>query len=378
MSRLFSISLEPVPNEQLLPALRGRHRSTFHEPVSIGSNRVPAPFEPDSKLFFENLWDLAASISTRLKTMYGEDKAAMSPAPPMSGTASGLDAEPKRTVLLAQVTEDLVGDCAMLRRALEQHPSLRILPDGDYPQGGEAFREAFRADLAESDFVVQLLSSISGRAPRDLPEGYVRSQANEAANGGAELLQWRRSDLQLAQIADADYRALLQRQTVIASTLPSFIDEVIKKVTAPPPAPAVRDGAARSFVFVNADKRDLVPAKQCAEELASECDYVLPPEEDEQKGASVQEDLNTYLASCNAVLLVQGSSDSGWIRGQLLQALKIRGRDIRGAVLHGPPNGKRPINMKIQGIEELDCSADGGTGWRFDRVHEFVGKAQRT
>jgi hypothetical protein len=380
LSRLFTIAIEPLSEEQVLPPLRERHRSIFHDLVKEGSSRIPAPFEPDGKIFFEKLWDLAVSISARLNAMRKAE--GLAPVRTGSGTeADGRDAAPARTVLLAQVTEDLDNDLAALRRALEQHKSLRILPEMNYPQGGDAFRSAFRADLAEADGVIQLLSAIPGRAPRDLPEGYVRCQTEEAERAGVKILQWRRSDLQLADVGDPAYRALLQRPTVMASTLPAFIKDAIEQLTAPEPAaPPGADGQSQCMIFVNADRGDLGPAMQCGDALAGECDVILPPEEDEEKGASVQEELNGYLAECDAMLFVQGKSGPKWVRNQLTQALKIRGlnkRRIIGAVLHGPPNGKRPINMRIRGVEELDCTSDDGAGWKFDGVHDVVVKAQR-
>jgi len=379
-SRLFMIELEPVSTKDRWPALQGRPRCAFHHEVKTGSSSVPAPLEPDSKLFFQPLWDLATSIAARLKALPDAEPApatfspfvALPPSvPPMAAT---------RTVLLAQVTEDLASDYASLRRALEQFPSVRLLPSDGYPQAGDRFREAFRADLAEADFVLQLLSTTPGRTPPDLPIGYVRCQAEDAEAAAAQLIQWRRSDLRLADVEDETYRALLQRPTVIASTFPSFLKYVIDQVTAPiEPVAARPDNDGRGLVFVNADKRDLAPAKQCGTLLADEFNVILPPEEEEEKGESVQEALNAQLESCDAMLLFQGSSGAGWVRAQLFQAMKIRGwkRRLPGAVLHGPPNGRRPINMLIQGVEELDCTSEDGAGWRFDAVREFVSKTHR-
>lgn len=372
-SRLFVISAEPVSNDQLLLPLRERHRSIFHDPFDQGSSRLPPPFEPDSKRFFECLWDLAVSMGSRLNTLdegmsnVGDPAARRTPHVP-SGA-------PQKTVLLCQTTEDLEGELASLRRALGQQPSLRVLPEHTYPQSAAEFRSAYKLDLAQSDFVVQLLSPVRGRTLPDLPEGYVRFQAEEAKRSKVSLLQWRRSDVLLENVIEADHRELLEGETVTACTLPTFVKDLIENLTAPALKAVNVDNGARSIVFVNADKADLPAAMQCGSALAKDFDVILPPTEDEEKGASVQDEFNNCLTAADAIFLIQGSSGANWVRSQLTQALKVRSlkhREIVGAVLHGPPKGKRPINMLIKGVEELDCTSEDGTGWRFDGIERVI------
>jgi hypothetical protein len=391
-SRLFVVAAEPVESDRMLAAIRARHRALFHEPFEQGSNRIPMPLAPDNKRFFEGIWDLAVSIANRLRALRElEDGGA--PAPPFRIASLPLNQSPVAapaqaranpvvvgpTILLAQVTEDLDPDLLALRRALEQIPSLRVLPNDDFPQSGSNFKESFRANLESADFVVQLLSSVKGRTSADFPDGYVRFQADSALQSGVKLMQWRRADLVLANVADAGHRALLQLPTVTASTLPAFIADVIGKVSAPPAQPSQAVPNDRYVVFVGADMVDLDAARVCGQKLADKCDIILPPQDDEGHGPSVQEELNTVLAECDAMLFVSGESGSRWVRGQLTQALKIRSvkkRPIVGAVLHGPPNGKRPINMLIRGIEEIDCTGEDGRTWSFSDVERLVAKVQ--
>jgi hypothetical protein len=81
-----------------------------------------------------------------------------------------------KTVLLAQVTEDLELEGEELRSYLEQY-EFNVLPIETYPQGAETFSQAFTADAARADLIVQLLGQSEGRIPKDLSVSYPRFQA---------------------------------------------------------------------------------------------------------------------------------------------------------------------------------------------------------
>ena len=376
--RLFAIAVEPVPDSDLLMPLRERHRSSFHEPLDVNNPRLPAPFEPGTKEFFAKLWDLADSISAHIASARMNETASSqefeTPIKPKNATEHHI--VPNRTVLLCRETEDLEGEMSTLRRALSQLPTVSLLPEVVLTQNAEEFRAALQASVAKADLVVQLLSPLRGRISADIPEGYVRFQNDVALENKSRLLQWRRSDLSLEQVGEASHRALLQSETVIASTLTSFVKEVIDQLTKPLPSDKrAVGGTSRSIVFVNADKPDIDAALKCGTALSSTFDVILPPIEDEERGVSIQEELNNCLAAADAVLLMQGLSGPNWVRGQLTQALKIRSvskREIVGAVLHGPPKGKRPINMLIRGINELDCTSIDGAEWSFEGIESLL------
>jgi TIR domain len=376
--RLFAIAVEPVPDSDLLKPLRGRHRSSFHEPTDENNPRLPAPFEPGTTAFFRKLWDLADVIAAQIISTRMSETSLGSGFEVLEKPKTGIEQSglPSRTVLLCQETEDLEGEMSTLRRALTQVPTIKLLSAIAVPQNSEEFQTAFRSNVDKADLVVQLLGPLRGRISDGMPEGYVRFQANVAHESKSKLMQWRRSDVLLENVGEASHRALLQSETVIASTLTSFVKEVIDQLTAPPPSQKQAvEGPSRSIVFVNADKSDLDAALKCGTALSSGFDVILPPMEDEERSVSVQEELNNCLAAADAVLLMQGLSGPNWVRSQLTQALKIRSvskREIVGAVLHGPPKGKRSINMLIKGIKELDCTSADGTEWSFEGIENVL------
>ena len=71
------------------------------------------------------------------------------------------------TILLAQVTNDLYDERDQVVAYLSQFGA-KILPEGDYKQGGPEFAEAFKADLAQAGLFVQLLGPYRSNRPPDL------------------------------------------------------------------------------------------------------------------------------------------------------------------------------------------------------------------
>ena len=98
------------------------------------------------------------------------------------GGAAALDPRPRRpkpadvkgplsgeTILLAQVTNDLYDERDQVLAYLQQFGA-KVLPEGDYKQGGPEFAEAFKADLAQAGLFVQLLGPYRSNRPPDLKD----------------------------------------------------------------------------------------------------------------------------------------------------------------------------------------------------------------
>ena len=86
-------------------------------------------------------------------------------------------------MLLTQTTDDLEFEREGVARFLAQ-ADVRVLPEGDLPQGGAEFAAAYARDLHSADLVVQLLSQAAGRAPADMPGGYQHHQQSAAVEAG--------------------------------------------------------------------------------------------------------------------------------------------------------------------------------------------------
>lgn len=358
--RLFSVEVLPLDGGQdYPPPLQGRKRMEFwyrDEPRS----RTPMPLSPthDAAKFTNRVGDLAEQIRGELKTL----RAALASAKDVGATAerssAGLGVAPAetRTVLLAQVTEDLAEEREDVRRHLEQF-GVQVLPADDYPQGGEAFRAAVTADLARADLFVQLLSGVAGRAPPDLPEGYLRAQLALAEARGAAVMQWRHPDLDTGRLASAQQRALLGGVHVMAVGLEAFKAEVQQRLSKRSPAPKA---PRSSLVFINADRDDLPIAKALQGEFSRNAFPVAVPS---LSGAAedVRADLEENLVDCDALVLVYGQASPVWVRGQLRLFNRVR-RARRPeepprvlAIFTGPPSEKEDIGFDLPDARRIDC-----------------------
>jgi hypothetical protein len=377
LGRLFVIASKPLPEKEVrLEGLKGRPIKPFHE--HNVDKRKALPFHPESLEFERGIYELAVVMAEKLDKMLVGDEHA-------SAATQALEGK-RRTILLAHVTDDLerahrqVAD-ELTQQCLEH--DVVLLSGADYPLGGEAFKQAFAEDLARADLVVQLLGDTLGKRPRDLPEGYVLTQARVAASRpGVKLMQWRRSNIDPQLIDDPELRELLQGETVTASTLSAFREALIEWVRTPPPKPAAEsDAPCGAQVFINAEKADLPAALACREAVSDLCASVwVPPQGDPEK-ASIQEEFNSLLADCDSLLFLNGDVEPVWVSKQMRQAVKTRASNrlsLRGAVCNGPPAGKPQIHGIVRGIEMLECSTPDGSGWSFEPVREFVKKLTDT
>src|SRR5262249_23212395 len=88
-----------------------------------------------------------------------------------------------KAVLLAQTTDDLYDERERVRGYLDQY-GIKVLPENDYPQGGQEFAAAFDADVARSALFVQLLGNFGSRKPPDLSQTYAQYQYEAAKGAG--------------------------------------------------------------------------------------------------------------------------------------------------------------------------------------------------
>lgn len=370
--RLFVIASKPLPeNEIRLEGLKGRPIKAFYDCPS-GEKLRAMPFHPDSREFEDGIYSLAAAMATKLDAMVADTESAV------SATAPAIKKE--RTILLAQVTDDLDNELRAVAAELEQHcleHDVTILSGSDYPLGGDAFQQAFADDLARADLVVQLLSDTLGKRPRDLPEGYVVAQAKAAAQQrGVALMQWRRSNLDPQRIEDTALRTLLQGEAVMASTLSAFKDVLIEWIRKPAEE-AAPDAPNGVQVFINAEKTDWEAALACREAVSDLCAAVWFPPEGSPDKASVQDEYNSLFAECDSLLFLNGDVEAMWVSKQMRQAIKTRASNrlsVQGAICNGPPAGKPAIHGVARGIEMLECRTDDGADWRFEPIRDYVKK----
>jgi hypothetical protein len=275
-------------------------------------------------------------------------------------------------VLLAQVTDDLEEEREQVRRYLQQF-GVTVLPERTYPQGGSEFQTAFTHDLAQADMFVQLLGSVSGKLPPDLPEGYTRFQLDAARSRSLALLQWRRPDLNPESVTNAPYRALLTAETVIASGLESFKAEVLRQARA---VPVLHREPPSSLVFINADRSDLPIAKAIQSEFSRHRMPTVVPTI-EGPAEEVRADLEENLIDCDAFVLVYGDTTPLWIRGQLRLYNKIKSKRSAPprvlAIYTGPPPDKADIGFNLPDVRLIDCRETGG----LEALHALIEELRR-
>jgi hypothetical protein len=374
LSRIFMIEVLPLNSGEQYPSpLDESIRVEFWKMSGPRQIQIPLSLHADRDEFSTKVHTLAADIGKKLfalrllPTPNPESPAGRTTA--LSG--NGGPDQPgrgRKTVLLAQTTEDVDDEVDQLRSFLLQYgDEITLLPRSGYPQGGEAFKAAFRSDLTQADLFVQLLGKRVGRLPPDLPEGYTCFQANAAKSSNVALLQWRRPDLDPESVADSAYKSMLQSETVIASGLEAFKLQVLKEIRKG--KEKVRP-ARSSTVFINADDKDLDIAKEIERDcLKNALTAILP-----MNGPSseiIRKDLAENLIDCDMLIFIYGNTTQDWIRGQLRFFNKVKPKRESApkllAICSGPPP-KPDIGINFPDAHVIDCPS----GWNLEPIRKLI------
>jgi hypothetical protein len=352
--RLFAVQILPYPDDDPgIDVLRSKIAKKFW--YTTASGNTPAPLFPSSddkaNQYIDLVGDLAEALSASLRPL-GAQKAA--PA------AAGL---PLGTVLLAQVTDDLVNAREAVRRYLAQF-GVRVVPeaDVDYPTDASAFDAAFLADAGSAALVVQLLSEWPGRRP----DRFVGRQCALAATAGKPLAQWRSPALLLDKVEDAEQRKLLDGATVLVDNLDNFNASVIASLRAlaqPKPAPgaAARDPASvGDLIFINAHESDMDLARSWSELLQRNGRTPSLPVLNGPSATALREDLKDNMKDCDSLLLLYGRSSNLWVRSQLRLFTQVKARreaPLRSLLLcNAPPEPKDPVEMYLPELKEVSAA----------------------
>lgn len=346
---VFVVEREPVDDNARPEELR---EQGFPFWVKDAGRKVPHILgvpKPEDQ-YYDRIDELCFEVRDELRRLRSEAEHGGAPKPP--GT-------PRPLVFLAQVTDDLEGVRNGVRRYLSQ-AGVDVLPDTWYSQDPKAFKEAVQRDLARCDVFVQLLSEFSGKKPPDLPQGYSRLQLQLAESAGKPVMQWRRPDLDVRALEDADQRELLDHQTVRAEGIEEFKRDLrafIFEKPAPKPAQSLS-----AFVFVDMDTTDRPLAEQVCE-ILYRCgiDYVLPTLTDDP--AKNREDLEGNLRTCDAVIVIYGGTTGSWVKSQLLQCRKTlaeREDPLSAlALFAGPPDEPNKLDrlgLRLHDLQVINCA----------------------
>ncbi|MCB1895069.1 MAG: toll/interleukin-1 receptor domain-containing protein [Zoogloeaceae bacterium] len=357
--RLFVIEMSPLDSlGDYPPPIDTKPRAKFwHRPTA--ESRVPLPLDPqiDPQLYTQRLLDFAEHVRKRLLALHQQSHIAPAPPAREDSPAKG-NGDPNRcTVLLAQATDELEFEREQVKSYLQQM-NVSVLPEGDYPQGGASFKQAFAADLARADLFVQLLGKAAGRKPPDLPDGYIQTQFALASAAGRSMMLWRHPELDVDQIGDPAQRRLLTSESVIASGLEAFKTEIVRSIKM---LRASKAPAPSSLVYLGAERSDIEVARQLSEALkAHRFPVVLPTFEGSSE--EIRQDLEENLMESDTLVFVYGSAPTTWIRGNLRRLHKLMAQrekpPRRVAIFTAPPPKAGDIGVSFPYLETIDSSGD--------------------
>ena len=352
--RVYAIEHSPLDSNDEYPAtLRELKRMAFWQ--KHPEREIPVTMASGSDIYLQTLFDLAEQIRKQLKKMREEQKAA-SAAPklilPIVDPAPVRLPGAGRTVLLAQVTDDLDEEREQVRRYVEQY-GITVLPEGTYTQGGADFATALEADLARADAFVQLLGRTHAKRPPDMPLGYDRLQFEMATTRGLPIMQWLRPDLDPTTVTDPQHARLLSGEHVMRIGLEAFKADIVKRVGKPPAPPP----SLEQFIFINAEASDLKLAEDLRQQFKGANLTAAVPV---LQGSSedVRLDLEENIVECDALVMVYGETTPVWVRGQLRLYSKLKHRRKEPlktlAIYVGPPESKPDIGMDLPEIRRID------------------------
>jgi hypothetical protein len=360
-ARIFAVELLPPLGEY--PALlRDLKRTQFWwKDEKRGSAPRKSTPKNESRLYADNLDDIAYLIAKQLREMQAAATKAQQAPIVLAAQGAVAGAGSGKAVLLAEVTDDLRRTRRQVREYLEQY-QYNVLPKQDYPEAAEAFAEAFRADLAQAEIFVQLLSEV--RSPLDMKKDNAEQasrgqfQYDEAVRKGVTCLQWRGPDVDPNVVTHHD-KTLLAGPLVLAMGLQEFWKEIKKTLDRPAPAP-VKVQKANDFVFINVDRSDHQLSDELLKMFEGNPDMLAMEPLFEGTPDQILEDLEANLKDCAGLLLVYGNSAPPWVRAQLRRYSKLeKSRDEPPhfkTLLIGPPAPKSDRDIgSAGGFTKIDC-----------------------
>jgi hypothetical protein len=341
--RLIAIECRPVGDYENLP---DRLRKISVKPFFIQDPGEAAsrPLSPkqDTRAWMNRMEALTKDIAALLeKIKTGKSQNVQGPKPV------------KRTVLLAQTTDDMSDECEDVRRYLTQAGHTVLPAQNYYPQGGEEFKTAFRSDLGQADLYVQLLGLKKARRDPALPEGYTRFQfeaAKEAARVRPKLKTfiWRPANINIDEVKHED-AGILRESTVTAMTLESFKKEVESSIE--------RSGnGANSTIVINAAPNDQEIAGAVSDECSLQGFTAFMPSSERSAEKSFQQ-----VKGCSAYFLVFGKADEDWAIRQGVLFSKISAELSEAdlpkmvAIIDGPPEEKSPPPIRLPHSSVINC-----------------------
>jgi hypothetical protein len=374
VDRIFAVELLPPIGGDYPLQLRDLKRKRFWwKDEKEGS--APRKYTPKykSETYTEYVDDVAYLIAKRLRDLNPQD----APQRVSSSSIAG------KTVLLAEVTDDLRRTCRQIRNHLEQY-DVNVLPKQDYPEIGPEFLKVFNDDLAQADVFVQLLSEVrSSKSPEFKKEGdsdpksQGQYQYDAAKLRGIPVLQWRSPEIDASAVTHWDQH-LLAGPHVLAMGLGEFLKEIKKTLDRPASKFDASKEQQGEILFIDADRSDKELADKLVEAFEGNAEWMAVEPLFEGPADQILEDLEENLKECTALLLVYGNSTPPWVRAQLRRYNKVeksRKEPLRlMTIVLGPPAPKTERDLGASGrFTKLDCQ----NGFTTEHLHRILAELHR-
>jgi hypothetical protein len=269
---------------------------------------------------------------------------------------------PRATIFLAEVTDDLNEQRDQVKRYLEQQ-NIKVVPSAQYLfQGNNAtedLRQAIEKDLLKSVLFVQLLSQVNPHRPPGMSTP--RLQYESAKNIGLSILHWSHLQLDLTTITDSAQKAFLNSVQPMESSLEEFKQYIISQLEKVVRQKRLDTKPKDSFVFINivpedkniADEIGLILAQQGIGFAISLFDNELSSEQKRE----IDED-NLQLS--HATIMLCDKELKYWAIKELQRCLKMQNRRDSAltviALFNKSPSKELVLGMRLPNMRFFDCA----------------------
>ncbi len=261
-SRVFLVQLDEIPRVEWPQTFADNIGYLFYhkDPVEGLVTRLADP-TPDAgeKAYWTVLNKLRTELAYKLEQLAQAPimPPFVPPEPPRNG---------RKTVFLAETTQALMVDReAVAAFLLDQ--GYDSCPTRFYSRDPTAFARAMDSDLARAALFVQLLGEDCSVRTDELQQGYEGLQLERARALGRAILRWRRKDLAVENVRDAQHRQFLQDVDVMAMDLEEFKTEIVRELRRYEVKEELTQPNGATFVLINASPQDLRVADAIGNDL---------------------------------------------------------------------------------------------------------------
>ncbi|EDN71044.1 Extracellular ligand-binding receptor [Beggiatoa sp. PS] len=310
---------------------------------------VSYPFGTTDELDYQKLGDLARDLSQKVTEL--TQPAQIEKVVPASATISSQTTpkELQTTLFLAKVSDDLEEQRDEVKNFLEQQ-GLQILPNKDYPF--DNIKASVIQDLKQCQLFVQLLSDKTGN-------NFPQSQYEWAKKMDLPIMQWHDRALDINQVQNPAHKELLSQDTVIASTLVEFQEQILNELK--PKKTITKNHNIEPLVFVNAASEDMVLSEKIQAIFKNHKIGYAPSLKVSARTPTtdIEKYLKTILLECDAVIVLYDRTSVDWVTNQVLYCRRMQGLREQPfkvfAVCDIPSSDKQAFPMYLPYLQVLEC-----------------------